>query len=66
MLPVLSGSVKESGEIKVIIAKELDVETEDIYGMDLFLFRETVHIDVEPKFIHHRHIRTEFDALFTP
>lgn len=38
MLPVLSGSVKESGEIKAIIAKELDVETEDIYGMDLFLY----------------------------
>ena len=38
MLPVLSGSVKEPGEVKSLVAKELGVETTDIYGMDLFLY----------------------------
>ena len=38
MLPVLSGSVKEPGEVKSLVAKELGVETIDIYGMDLFLY----------------------------
>ena len=38
MLPVLSGSLKENGEMKTIIAKELGVDAENIYGMDLFLY----------------------------
>lgn len=38
MLPVLSGSVKEPGEVKSLVAKELGVEATDIYGMDLFLY----------------------------
>ena len=38
MLPVLSGSVKEPGEVKSLVAKELGVEITDIYGMDLFLY----------------------------
>lgn len=38
MLPVMSGSVKEPGEVKSLVAKELGVETTDIYGMDLFLY----------------------------
>lgn len=38
MMPVLSGSVKEPGEVKSLVAKELGVETTDIYGMDLFLY----------------------------
>lgn len=38
MLPVLSGSVKEPGEVKALVAKELGVEKTDIYGMDLFLY----------------------------
>ena len=38
MLPVMSGSVKEPGEVKSLVAKELGVEMTDIYGMDLFLY----------------------------
>lgn len=38
MLPVMSESVKEPGEVKSLVAKELGVEMTDIYGMDLFLY----------------------------
>lgn len=38
MLPVLSGSVKGPGAVKKLIAEELDVSEENIYGMDLFLY----------------------------
>ena len=38
MLPILSGSVKGPGAVKKLIAEELDVSEENIYGMDLFLY----------------------------
>lgn len=38
MLPVLSGSEKAPGAVKRLVAKELGVAEEDIYGMDLFLY----------------------------
>ena len=38
MLPVFAGSAKEPGEMKKLIAEELGVEEEKIYGMDLFLY----------------------------
>ena len=38
MLPVLSGSVKGPGAVKKLIAEELGVSEENIYGMDLFLY----------------------------
>lgn len=38
MLPILSGSVKGPGAVKKLIAEELGVSEENIYGMDLFLF----------------------------
>lgn len=38
MLPVLSGSVKEPGAVRSLIAGELGVKEADIYGMDLFLY----------------------------
>lgn len=37
-LPVLSGGEKTPGEVKRLVAEELDVKAEDIYGMDLFLY----------------------------
>ena len=53
MLPVLSGSAKKSGEVKTIIANELGVQTDDIYGMDLFLYNrmEAVRWGSEEEFI---------------
>ena len=38
MLPVLSGSVKEQGEVRSLVAEELGLKDTDIYGMDLFLY----------------------------
>ena len=38
MLPILSGSVKGPGAVKKLIAEELGVSEENIYGMDLFLY----------------------------
>ena len=38
MLPVFAGSAKEPGEMKKLIAEEIGVEEEKIYGMDLFLY----------------------------
>lgn len=38
MLPILSGSVKGTGAVKKLIAEELGVSEENIYGMDLFLY----------------------------
>lgn len=38
MLPVLSGEAKESGALKRLVARELDVPETSIYGMDLFLY----------------------------
>ena len=38
MLPVFAGAAKEPGEMKKLIAEELGVEEEKIYGMDLFLY----------------------------
>ena len=38
MLPILSGSVKGTGAVKKMIAEELGVSEENIYGMDLFLY----------------------------
>lgn len=38
MLPLFSGSVKEPGAIRDLIAEELGVSEADIYGMDLFLY----------------------------
>ena len=38
MLPVLSGSVKEQGEVRSVVAEELGLKDTDIYGMDLFLY----------------------------
>ena len=38
MLPIFAGSAKEPGEMKKLIAEELGVEEEKIYGMDLFLY----------------------------
>lgn len=53
MLPVLSGSVKEPGEVKSLVAKELGVEKTDIYGMDLFLYNrmEAVRWGTDGEFI---------------
>ena len=38
MLPILSGSVKEQGEVRSLVAEELGLKDTDIYGMDLFLY----------------------------
>ena len=39
MLPILSGSAKgATGAVKKLIAEELGVSEENIYGMDLFLY----------------------------
>lgn len=38
MLPLLSGSVLEQGSLKKLIAAELNVKAEEIYGTDLFLY----------------------------
>lgn len=38
MLPVFSGEAKEPGTLKKLVAEELEVFAEDIYGMDLFLY----------------------------
>lgn len=38
MLPILSGSAKGPGAVKKLIAEELGVSEENIYGMDLFLY----------------------------
>lgn len=38
MLPILSGSAKEPGAVRTLIAGELGVKEADIYGMDLFLY----------------------------
>ena len=38
MLPVLLDRQKEPGEMKKLIAEEIGVEEEKIYGMDLFLY----------------------------
>ena len=38
MLPVLSGSVKEQGEVRSLVPEELGLKDTDIYGMDLFLY----------------------------
>lgn len=38
MLPVFSGKVCEKGALKALIAEELQVKPEEIYGMDLFLY----------------------------
>lgn len=38
MLPVFSGKVCEKGVLKALIAEELQVKPEEIYGMDLFLY----------------------------
>lgn len=37
-LPILSGGEKAPGEVKRLVAEELNVKAEDIYGMDLFLY----------------------------
>ena len=39
MLPLLSGEVMEAGALKKLIAEELNICAEDIYGMDLFLYQ---------------------------
>lgn len=41
MLPLLSGEVKEPGAVKRLVAEELKVPEENIYGMDLFLYNRT-------------------------
>lgn len=38
MLPLLSGHVMENGSLKKLIAEDLGVNAEDIYGTDLFLY----------------------------
>lgn len=38
MLPLFGGSECKKGDFKEMIAKELDVEKERIYGMDLYLY----------------------------
>lgn len=38
MLPVFSGSKMDSGSLKKLIASELGVRAEEIYGLDLFLY----------------------------
>ena len=38
MLPILSGSVKGPDAVKKLIAEELGISEENIYGMDLFLY----------------------------
>ena len=39
MLPLLSGEAMEAGALKKLIAEELNICAEDIYGMDLFLYQ---------------------------
>ncbi|MCD7950706.1 MAG: M18 family aminopeptidase [Erysipelotrichaceae bacterium] len=41
MLPLFGGSECQAGEFKKLIAKELDVNVEDIYGCDLYLYNRT-------------------------
>lgn len=41
MLPVFSGEEKAPGAVRKLVAEELDVAPEDIYGMDLFLYNRT-------------------------
>lgn len=38
MLPLFGGSGCKKGDFKKLIARELDVEEKDIYGMDLYLY----------------------------
>lgn len=38
MLPVFSGSALEKGSLKAMLASELGVRKEDVYGLDLFLY----------------------------
>ena len=38
MLPLFAGSDCKKGDFKKFIAKEMNVEQEDIYGMDLYLY----------------------------
>lgn len=38
MLPLFGGNVLENGSLKLLIASELNVKPEEIYGMDLFLY----------------------------
>lgn len=38
MLPVFGSGVLEKGSLKKMVAAELEVKPEDIYGMDLFLY----------------------------
>lgn len=38
MLPLIGGSECKEGDLKKLIAKELQVKEEDIYGCDLFLY----------------------------
>ena len=38
MLPLIGGQAYQSGDLKKMIAKELQVDVEDIYGSDLYLY----------------------------
>ena len=38
MLPLFSGEEKAPGAVKALVAEELNVTAEEIYGMDLFLY----------------------------
>lgn len=53
MLPVFAGSVKEPGAVRTLIAEELGVNKDDIYGMDLFLYNrvKAVRWGIDGEFI---------------